>query len=180
MSGWHPKGGQGMTISPPDLSMAMMALANYARHMHVKENVKLAKRMLKDQADFLGNVLQTADGSVSDGYNLATRAPLDGPRTLLAQSFAIRGFIEAYKELKDESYLKAAIHVYDFMNANLWDDQTGVYRSHVVAEVTEYTPLNLGAAVSAMREIILITKDVREIERYKRFWVQGVNSSGIQ
>jgi hypothetical protein len=40
--------------------------------------------------------------------------------------------------------------------------------------------MNLGAALGAMREMVLLTKDANELERYKRFWVQGVDSSGIQ
>jgi uncharacterized protein YyaL (SSP411 family) len=55
------------------------------------------------------------------------------PRTLLAQGMAIRGLIEAYKELKDERYLDAAKDAYTFMNHNLWDSATGVYRSQVGA-----------------------------------------------
>lgn len=40
--------------------------------------------------------------------------------------------------------------------------------------------MNLGAALGAMREILLLTKNVEEYQRYKRFWVQAVNSSGMQ
>jgi len=92
----------------------------------------------------------------------------------------VRGLIEAFKELKDERYLQAGKKIYAFMNVGLWDEQTGVYRSQVGATVTEYTPLNLGAALGAMREIILLTKAASELERYKRFRVHGVDASGIQ
>lgn len=181
VSGWHPASGQGATVSTMDLAMTMVALANYALHLQVEpENAGLAESMLKRQADFLVNVLQAADGSVAEGYDFAAGAQLGGPRTLLAQGFAIRGLLAAYKVLADERYLQVAKSVYAFMNAGLWDDRTGLYRSHVGAEVTEYTPMNLGAALGAMREIILTTKDAREIERFKQFWVQGVDSSGIQ
>ncbi len=56
----------------------------------------------------------------------------------------------------------------------------GVYRSSFGTETTVYTPLHLGAALGAVREMILVTKDGKEIERFKRFWVQGVDSSGVQ
>jgi len=39
----------------------------------------------------------------------------------------------------------------------------------VGAEKSLYTALNLGAALGAMREMILITKDVNELQSYKRF-----------
>ncbi len=181
ISEWRPGRGQGTSVATSDLSMAIMALANYARHIHTEPKiVESAKQLLKTQAELLVNVLQSTDGSVADGFDFTTRASLRGPRTLLAQGFAVRGLIESFKALKDERYLKAAQSVYAFMNASLWDEQTGVYRSHVGAAVTEYTPLNLGAALGAMREIILITKDASELERYKRFWAQGVDASGIQ
>ncbi len=181
ISEWQPDGGPGTRISTHDLSMAMIALANYARHVRSDpENVELARRMLSDQAEFVLNVLQAPGGAVSAGYDFAGDAPFAGPHTLLAQGFAIRGLIEAYKELGEERYLQAAQNAYSFMNASLWDPRTGVYRSHVGAETTEYTPLNLGAALGAMREVILATNDAEELERFKRFWVQGVNSSGIQ
>lgn len=66
------------------------------------------------------------------------------------------------------------------MNTALWDEAVGVYRSAVGAERTIYTPLNLGATLGAMREVILMMEDKQELQRYKRFWVQGVNSSGTQ
>jgi len=40
--------------------------------------------------------------------------------------------------------------------------------------------MNLGAAIGAMREMILVTRDAAEIQRFKRFWVQGVDSRGMQ
>ena len=46
--------------------------------------------------------------------------------------------------------------------------------------VTVYTPMTVAVALAAIREMTLITKDASQIERFKRFWVQGVNSSGIQ
>ena len=55
-----------------------------------------------------------------------------------------------------------------------------LYRSHLDAELSEYTPLNIGAAIAAIREMTLVTNDASQIERFKRFWVQAVNSSGIQ
>jgi hypothetical protein len=124
--------------------------------------------------------LQNSDGSFPNGYDYQTKQKLGKNPTLLAQGFAIRGLLEAYHQLKDERYLASAKKAYRFMNEALWDDGVGVYRSEVGAEKSLYTPMNLGAALGAMREVILITKDVNELQRYKRFWVQAVDSSGIQ
>lgn len=182
VSSWHPKNGVGHTISTVDLSMSLIALANYHRRVHVDEDtVAQSGKLLRELADFLIDRMQTPDGSVADGYDHARQAPVqDGPATLLSQGFAVRGLLEAYKELQEERYFAAAKAAYAFMNEGLWDAQTGVYRSSVGAELTVYTPMNVGAAIGAMREMILLTKDQQEIDRFKRFWVQGVNSSGIQ
>lgn len=188
VSEWRPDGGRGERVSTRDLGMAMVALANYARHVQTDpETVDLARRMLRRQADFVIGTLQGADGSVANAYDLGSNAArasstaeLSGPPTLLAQAFAVRGLLEAYKVLEDDRYLQAAEDVYGFMNARLWDERTGLYRSHLDAAVTEYTPLNLGATIAAIREITLVTGDARQIERFKRFWVQAIDSSGIQ
>lgn len=182
VSSWHPKRGTGDTISTTDLGMSLIALANYHRRMHAdQENVTRSGELLREQADFLINYMQAPDGHVADGYNHATQTIIqDGAPTLLAQGFAVRGLLETFKQLQEEKYLTAAKAAYSFMNQELWDAETGVYRSSVGAERTIYTPMNLGAALGAMREMILITKEQKEIDRFKRFWVQGVNSSGIQ
>ncbi len=181
VSEWRPGQGRGATVATHDLAMAVMALANYARQVHLDPaNLAQVRKLLQAQADFLVNDLQAPDGSIANGYDFSARAPLDGSRTLLAQAFAVRGLLEAFKELNDQRYLEAAKRTYAFMNTSLWDEPAGIYRAHVGATVSEYTPLNLGAALGAMREIILVTKDAKELERYKRFWVQGVDASGIQ
>lgn len=181
VSEWRPGPGRGSLIATHDLSMAVMALANYARQVRAEPaTVEAARQMLKTQADFIVSQLQAADGSVANSYDLAAGAADGGARTLLAQGFAVRGLLEAFKELHDDRYLQAAKNIYTYMNTALWDHATGVYRSEAGARVTVYTPLNLGAALGAMREIIVLTKDAAELERYKRFWVQGVDASGIQ
>lgn len=66
-----------------------------------------------------------------------------------------------------------------YMNEHLWHEEVGLYRSSAGATTTVYTPMNLGAALGALREWILVARDRTEIERYKRFHVQGLNRSGI-
>jgi len=182
VSSWRPRGGAGRMITAVDLGMSLVALANYHRRLHVdEENTKRCKELLHEMADFLIGRMQNPDGHVADGFDYsADQAAPSATPTLLAQGFAIRGLLEAYKQLGERRYFDAAEAAYTFMNEQLWDSDTGVYRSSVGAELTVYTPMNLGAALGAMREMILLTKEQKEIDRFKRFWVQGVNSSGIQ
>ncbi len=179
-SAWSPGGRVSDSVTTRDLGMTLVALANFARHLHVDpERVAGATDLLRREADFLVDVLQGDDGSVAARYDFATGQTQERG-TLLAQGFAIRGLMEAHKVVGDARYMEAAKRAYDYMNRDLWDDSTGVYRSSPGAQVSVYTPMNLGAALGAMREMILATNDASELERYKRFWVQGVNRSGIQ
>lgn len=182
VSRWRPDAGAGREVSTPDLAMTLVALANYHRRVHVDEaNAERCEQYLREMAGFLMDRLQAPDGHVAEGYNYAEDHTVEaGAPTLLAQAFAVRGLLEVHKELHEERYFAAAQAAYRFMNDKLWDSSTGVYRSAVGADKTIYTPMNLGAALGAMREMILVTKEQAEIDRFKRFWVQGVDSSGIQ
>ncbi|MFQ5632871.1 MAG: hypothetical protein ACE5I1_29230, partial [bacterium] len=181
VSEWHPKNGQGATVVVSDAAMAMIALANYHRLLIYDNDVlqQKAARLLKGQADFLANSLQNVDGSFPDGYDFTTHRAIGNAKTLKTQGMAIRGLVEAYKQLQDEKYLAAAKRAYSFMNDHLWHQGVGVYRSSVGAKETIYTPQTIAATLSAMREIILQTKDLNEVERFKQFFVQAVNRSGI-
>lgn len=182
VSEWDPRKQRGSVATASDLGMAILGLANYRHHL-AKAEPELASRaavLLKAQADFLVDRLQSADGTFADGYDLASDRKLGEQPALLTQGLAIRGLLRAYQELGEARYLEAAKKGYKAMNEKLWDSECGLYRSQAGAAVSVYTPLNLAAALGAMREIILVTRNVAEIERYKRFWVQAVNSSGIQ
>lgn len=181
LSRWVPDAPITRQASVADLGMTMVALANYAHHLGGAEP-ELAKRaadLLKGQADFLV-ARQAPDGAFPDVLGVDGNVATSGDRSLLAQAFAVRGLLTAYTHFNDERYLASARRTYAFMNDRLWSPEHGVYRSSVGAQVTVYTPLNLGAALGAMREMILLTKDAGEYRRYKRFFVQAVNASGIQ
>ncbi|MBI1747511.1 MAG: hypothetical protein HYR55_13110 [Acidobacteria bacterium] len=182
VSEWAPRKGRGRVANVADLGMTILGLANYRHHL-AKAEPELAARagaLLRAQTDFLVERLQNANGTFPEGYDLAAQRKLGDQPTLLAQGLAIRGLLRAYQELGEARYLEAAKKAYGAMNRDLWDSNNGIYRSHAQAAVSVYTPLNLAAALGAMREMILVTRNADEIERYKRFWVQAVNSSGIQ
>lgn len=181
VSEWDPRRQRGTEVATADLGMAILALANYRRHL-AKAEPELAARagqLLRAQADFLIDRLLAADGTFTDGYDLAAGRALGDRPTLLSQGLAVRGLLQAYTALGDVRYREAAETAYRGMTDTLWDEARGLYRSEAGAAVTTYTPLNLGAALGAVREMILVTRDAAELQRYKRFWVQAVNSSGI-
>jgi hypothetical protein len=179
VSEWKPGEGRGAVTKTADLGMAMVALANYAGKVRADPAlVERAKRLLRAQAEFLLTALQATDGSVGSGYASGKR--VTGAPALLDQGLAVRGLMAAYQALGDERFKIAAKSIFNFMNTRLWDEKTGLYRSQLGATTSVYTPLNLGAAIGALREMALESKGPEVIERYKRFWVQAVDSSGIQ
>ncbi len=69
------------------------------------------------------------------------------------------------------------------LNTLYWDEATGLYRSDLTKDVAVYTPLDLAAAYSGIREIILASPAHRArpiLQRYARFWVQSLDNSGMQ
>lgn len=179
---WEPRSGRGSVVNVADLGMAILGLANYHHHL-VKAEPELSSRagaLLKAQADFLVDRAQNSDGTFPDGFEITSGHKVNDQTSLLAQGLAVRGLLRAYQELGEARYLEAAKRAYRAMNEKLWDAAVGVYRSQAGATVSVYTPLNLAAVLGAVREMILVTRDADEIGRYKRFWVQAVNSSGIQ
>ncbi|MFQ5709744.1 MAG: hypothetical protein ACE5HO_20000 [bacterium] len=180
VSEWNPETGQGSQITMLDAGVAMLALANYHRHLAYDAALQeKAGNLLRAQADFLVDKLQDSDGSFPDGYDFETQRAMGQEQTLIAQGMAIQGLMHAYKELKEEKYLQAALKTYRFMNENLWHEGVGVYRSSVGATESIYTPITFGATYGAMRAIILQTRDMAEVERFKQFFVQAVDRSGI-
>ncbi|MFQ5702101.1 MAG: hypothetical protein ACE5HU_09675 [Acidobacteriota bacterium] len=137
-----------------------------------------ARNQLRAEAEFLVSI-QAEDGSFPEGYDLSGGSPQGEPHLLLAQGFGVRGLLRAYEVLKEDRYLEAARAAIGYMNTHLWDDEVGIYRSSEGAAVTVYTPMNLGAALGALREWILVARDASQVHRYKRLHVQGLDRSGI-
>ncbi|MFQ5670083.1 MAG: hypothetical protein ACE5HD_06130 [Acidobacteriota bacterium] len=176
---WTPGGSVGSRITLQDAGMAMIGLANYIHNISMTPDLHdQAAKLLETEAKFLLTI-QSEDGSFPEAFDMRTQAPLGERHLLLAQGFAVRGLLRAYEELGDDAFLLAAGRSIDFMNTRLWDEETGVYRSTADAALTTYTPMNLGAALGALREWILVARDTSQIPRYKRFHVQGLNRGGI-
>lgn len=181
VSEWDPRTRRGHTVDVADLSIAILGLANYHHHLARVEPELSARagRMLRAQADFLVRV-QNADGTFAGDYDAATGTPGAGPVTLLTQASAVRGLLRAYQDAGAARYLDAAREAYGAMDERLWDPQCGLYRSQAGAQVSTYTPRTVAATLGAVREMILVGGQPGQIARFKRFWVQAVDSSGLQ
>ena len=80
---------------------------------------------------------------------------------------------------KKASRLKA----YGYMNKNLWSESAGSYRSAEGAEVSTYTPRNVGATLGALRELALAMPETERdpiVGRIDKFFAATHTNHGIQ
>lgn len=181
---WHPKDGQGNRISTHNAAMAIIALANTHKRLYDVDKVKNgAKMILTAQANFLVKQ-QDNDGGIANGFILEGGvSAYKSTRTLLAQTYAIRAWLEAYKTTNDKKYLNAANKAYDYMEKNLWTQTAGVYRSEEGASTSTYTGLNYGSTIGALRELAITRSgsDRRQVvARMDEFFLNVKNKNGLQ
>jgi mono/diheme cytochrome c family protein len=142
-----------------------------------EERAAKAVESLRQQANFL---LEAAadDGSFRQRYDAATGAG-DGPRDATSQAFAIRGLLAAYAATNDRRYVDGARKASRALNENFWDKAGWIYRNDPADAHVVYTPKDVAAILGALREMILVDKDAALLERFKEFFVQAVDASGL-
>ncbi len=178
VSEWTPKGGSGSRVSLTDLSTAVVALANYVKTMDLDPSIQQrAEALLRRQADFLVRVAAD-DGSYVQQYEVPNATP-HGHRDMTSQAFAIRALLAAFEISHDTAYLEAARKTSKVWNSDFWDKNTWLYRNKAADSHVSYTPTDVAAALAALREIILIDGDIELLDRFKKFFVQSVDASGL-
>lgn len=178
VSQWTPKKGSGAMVSIADLSITMVALGSYINTMDLEqENLQRANRLLRRQADFLLQVAAN-DGSYTEQYSVPDAAGA-GSRNMTSQAFAIRGLLMAYEITRDVRYLHAARRTSNTWNSEFWDSNAWLYRNQVADTHITYSPIDVAVALAALRELILVDRDVSLLDRFKKFFVQSIDVSGL-
>lgn len=178
VSTWAPRSGAQANVDIDDLSLAMVALDSYAKYMDLDtERREKAMNVIRQQADLL---LQIAaeDGSYTQHFNIENRTPA-GRRDATSQAFAIRALLAAYDATADGRYLDGARRTSRTWNEDFWDDTGWVYRNEPGDSHITYSPKDVAAMLGALREMILVDEDVALLERFKRFFVQALDTSGL-
>lgn len=187
-SEWRPGRGVGDEVSMKDSAIAIQALKHYNDRLQLGDDPepelrKLAVKLLKAQADFLLTVQGRKDGSFYEKYRVTTKQGLGDNTLSTPQWWGIRGLVAAWHVTEDEKYLEAARRTYNYLNLKFWDEKSGLYRTRLGDETVMLTPLDVGAALGAMRELMMATPIhlvKPQIERFTRWWVQAVDVSGLQ
>lgn len=180
VSVWE-KGERGTAIRSADAGMVLAALANVHRAFHDDDEIRQgARTMLERQATFLSEYMQLPDGGFVESYDLATSAHSEVPRSLASQALAVRGLLAAYEITENSSYLEAALSALNFMNEKLWSPAAKIYRSAEGVELSRYSPLEVGAVLGALREMVLLRQDGSALNRFKQFFVSALKNNGMQ
>jgi len=178
VSSWSIKDGPGSSVETSDLSLSIVALANYAQNMDLEpERQNRARELIRKQADFLLRVAAN-DGTYTQRYRVPDGAA-SGKRDMTSQAFAIRALLVAYNVTGDSRYLDGARKTSGTWNRDFWDPDAWLYRNEPGIDKVVYTPKDVAAALAALREMALIDRDAKLIERFKRFFVQSVDASGM-
>lgn len=179
VSSWTPEDGPGAVVNTADISLALIGLDAYAKYMDLEPDKQArARGIARQQADFLLNVA-ASDGSYTQRYQVVNGSS-EGTRDATSQAFAIRGLLVAYNATGDSRYLEAARKTSKTWNEDFWDDNAWLYRNEPGNDHVIYSPRDVAAMLSAQREMILVDKDSALLERFKRFFVQSVDVSGLQ
>ena len=180
VSTWQ-NGERGKTISTVDAGIALVALANAYNAFHDDEEIRQgARKMLERQAQFLSEFLQLPDGGFVESYNIETSAHSQEPRKLASQAMAIRGLIAANQVTENAAYLESAMSALNFMNQKLWSAFAKMYRSEEDIALSHYTPLDIGATLGALREVVLAKKDQEALKKFMVVFVSALQKNGMQ
>jgi hypothetical protein len=174
-------GERGTTISSVDAGLILVALANVHDAFHDDEDLKQgAQKMLERQAEFLSEYMQLPDGGFVESYDIETSAYAKVPRTLASQAMAIRGLLAAYQVTENSSCVESALSALNFMNKKLWSTSAKMYRSSEGAELSRYSPLDVAAALGALREVVLARQDNQALNKFRIFFLTAVKKNGLQ
>jgi mono/diheme cytochrome c family protein len=191
VSEWNPKEGTGDVLEMRDAALATVALFEFVdRRLTAPARPELgpsdidtrAERVLRSTGDFLLEV-QGGDGSFRPAYDVTSSKGIGDADVAAPNWWAIRALVAAYHRTEEEKYRQAARRVWTYLEDNFWSEAHGLYRTRAGDDTVVLTPLEVGATMGAMRELMFATP-LHELspflERFTRWFVQTMDSSGFQ
>lgn len=115
------------------------------------------QQLIKAQADFLSQKLVAADGTATNGYDLAAGKADTQPTTVEAQAAAVRGLLEAYLATSNADYRSRAQAAYDKLEALYFHPELKIYRPVPGEDQTfSFTPARFAALSAVLREMYVL------------------------
>ena len=167
--------------STVNLGLLLVALKR-AQATLAPEGAKLARGLIEEQ---VGRLLkrQTPERLFCD--DVVLQSETSSTVQLRSQLAAIRGLLVAYDLLDADHLLEASQQTFDALEELFWNDLIGVYAGWRNGEEKRYcyTPLDMGLAVGALRELALVSESPRAqiiIERLSQFTRAVVDDAALQ
>ncbi len=174
---------QGTSIHAKDAGMALVALERFMNEPWIdaklRENVKA---VITAQGQFLMR-WQYKDGAFADAIEVSTGDAAEPHGfQLVSQMYAIRGLLVAHRVTGEFRMRQAAWRTYLWADETLWAPAYDLYRvEDLVAggqKHNRFTPLVVGATVSALRDLSLAMRDFTVVTRLMSF-IDGMQTSSL-
>lgn len=178
VSRWSPESGPEREVAIQDLALAVTALARYAEVMDLDSGRRQAARDLVRREAMRLSQLADEGGLYGERYDLAAGTPT-GEATATAQAFAIQALMAAWRATGEDRFLAAARRTAGAWVATYWDAAAGLFRNRPGDDHVVYRPHDVAAILTALRELILVDRDPEMLQRFKLFFVQSVDRSGL-
>jgi uncharacterized repeat protein (TIGR01451 family) len=173
------------------VGLTLAALERYDRALqHDRADREQIAQLRELVAELLlNNAYDREDGGIFDALIFDSEAhtwrPAAGElKSLTAQMAGIRGMLAAYRVTEDERYRRAAFELYQFAERALWNADLEIYKDREKRGMYTYTPLDVGATIGAVRELIYHSADPQQclemIQRMKAFVKQITKYAGLQ
>ncbi|GAK61421.1 hypothetical protein U27_01321 [Candidatus Vecturithrix granuli] len=173
------------------VGLTLAALGRYDQALQHDRAAREQIAQLRELAAgfLLNNAYDREDGGVFDALIFDSEAhtwrpAAGGVKSLTAQMTGIRGLLAAYRVSGDERYRSAAFKLYQFAERALWNADLEIYKDRETRGMYTYTPLDIGATIGALRELIYHSTDPQQrlemIQRMKAFVKQITKYAGLQ
>lgn len=163
-------GESGSTLIAVDAGLTLLALANaydkFGGSTALKGKRGQMELFTKHFGEFILNQ-QSDDGSFYDSYDIRAQTYQNPGRSLASQGLLIRGLLAAYRVTGRDDFKDAALNTLRYLEENRWAPRVGGYSSkHGDKSTGGYSVMDAAALVGALRDLALVTGDVRILYRF--------------
>jgi hypothetical protein len=110
-------------------------------------------QLIRAQADFIGDKLVGADGTVANSYDLGSGSADASPTKVESEAAVIRGLLDAYLATSDTKYRTVAMRVWADLDKRFWMTDVRAFRTTAgVSDTLTWTPVAFGTLSGAMRQ----------------------------
>ncbi len=149
-------------VKTRDLALVMQGLGNAFENFFDDPEIRnVCGNLIYSVGQFVIQYMQALDGGVADSFDVKRMSGDFLNRSLEDQSLMIIAMLESFKVTREERFYRSATRIYDFMVNRMWDEDMNTFRTHEETSVLKINPMNFGATMGALREMVIATGDLR-------------------